>query len=275
MPVNLRALFGASFFVFSLASYAGDLDVGLSALEEGDYKTAVENLMPWAQENHIDAQFLLGKVLTENPGGLTDYDDGLAWYLTAAQAGHANSMYQLGLIYLNGNFYTTQDTERAVHWLELAADNGVDDAYYDIANAYLLGGTLKPDPEKAASYLQQGVQRNDVDAIYGLARMYIDGYGVEQDNVAAFELYKLGASLAHGPSQNNLGSMYAAGMGVEQSYANAYVWFVIAADKGIKQARENASSLIAHLTEAEMALAKEVIDEYRAQRQGVAVHYSD
>jgi TPR repeat protein len=48
----------------------------------------------------------------------------LGWYSKAAEQGHANAQYDLGLMYSEGNG-VPQDNVEAYKWFTLAAGNGV------------------------------------------------------------------------------------------------------------------------------------------------------
>ncbi len=56
-----------------------------------------------AEKGDLTAQHFLGYYHVEGLGGKVNREEGMRWYLRAADAGFPNSLNNLGVIYLNGN----------------------------------------------------------------------------------------------------------------------------------------------------------------------------
>ncbi len=56
-------------------------------------------------------------------GVAQDYKAAMQWYSKAAEQGHADAQYNLGLMYYKGQG-VPQDNIRAYMWVNLAASNG-------------------------------------------------------------------------------------------------------------------------------------------------------
>ena len=73
-------------------------------------------------------------------------------YHEKAQRGDANAMYQLGVLYLNGNG-TIQDFEEAAKWFNSAADRNHTLAQYELGKMYRAGFGVDIDLKKSYMWL--------------------------------------------------------------------------------------------------------------------------
>ena len=97
---NLRLLSALLFMSVAFNASAG-FDDGLAAAKRGDFKTALSELKPLADQGDALAQDLLG-VMYENGGGVAqDYGQAVAWYRKAADQGDADAQSNLGVMYAN------------------------------------------------------------------------------------------------------------------------------------------------------------------------------
>jgi hypothetical protein len=156
-------------FVFPILSYADQLEDAKAAIQNEDFTKAHELLLPMAEENNAEAQFLLGSLYINGQGVEKDDTKGLSWimksarqgyvearlralsiYLEIANQGDASAMYNLGYMYLHG-WGGEQDTDVGIGWLESAAKNG------HVRSAKVLSGIyekgtfgITPDEDKAS-----------------------------------------------------------------------------------------------------------------------------
>ena len=124
----------------------------------------------------------------------------------ATNEGNAEAMFNLGLLYANGQG-VTQDYVRAREWYEKAAEKGF--------------------PR----------------AMFNLGLLYANGEGVTQDYAKAREWYEKAADKGNAIAMVNLGLIYAHGQGVTQDYTKAREWYEKAADKGDAEAKANLEKL--------------------------------
>jgi uncharacterized protein len=61
------------------------------ALSNGDYKAALNELIPLAEKGYAGAQYSLGWMYFNGQGVPKDYDEALRWYREAADQGHAGA----------------------------------------------------------------------------------------------------------------------------------------------------------------------------------------
>jgi TPR repeat protein len=83
-----------------------------------------------AEQDYPYAAAEVGDDLFRGDGVAQDEEEALRWFETAAEAGHVRAQYFAGRIYL-GRYYESfdpEDEELGREWMELAADNGDEDA---------------------------------------------------------------------------------------------------------------------------------------------------
>lgn len=85
------------------------------------------NALPWlkaaADQGHVEAQYLLGMAYLQGRGTVQNYRTALEQFTKAADRGHIDAEYELGLIYRDG-LSVPRDRETAYVWLNLAAAQG-------------------------------------------------------------------------------------------------------------------------------------------------------
>lgn len=167
-----------------------------------------------------------------------DYESAYACYLTAAEAGNAEAMFNLGWMYTNGQGVSRDDV-KAVEWYQKAADLGNVDAMVNLGLMYLFGQGVSPNDAKAAEWFQKAADLGDSVAMSNLGQMYFDGRGVPQNDAKAAELFQKSADLGYAGAMSNLGVMYANGIGVPKDRAKAVEWYQKAADLGEVTAMRN------------------------------------
>jgi TPR repeat protein len=119
----------------SVAPMRADFAAGKHAYEQGDFATALKELMPSAEHGNPEAQFLLGKMYARGQGLPPNPVLALKWFTAAADQGSADGQLQLGLVYLNGPA-GVKDTAQALKWLKLSAGQGNPDAPLFLGLAY-------------------------------------------------------------------------------------------------------------------------------------------
>ena len=126
------------------------------------------------------------------------------YYQRAAEKGHAQSLYRLGMEYLSPPGAEAPDPKNAVVWLERAAAQGHADSQHQLGEIYLGGMLGPPDLKKAYWWHWLAASNNQ-----------------------------------HPASQNRIGEMYSGGLGVDKSSKIAAEWFEKAAAQGNKTAAQH------------------------------------
>jgi TPR repeat protein len=108
-----------------------------------------------------------------------------------AEAGDAQSQFQLGVMYANGRGVAKNEQE-ALRWYRLAAEQGHAEAQ-----------------ERLGWYHELGT-------------------AVPQNYLEAYKWYRLAAENGFSPAQSALAYLYEWGTGVKRDLENAYVWYSVA-----------------------------------------------
>jgi TPR repeat protein len=149
----------------------------------------------------------------------------------AAEAGDAESQYQLALRQLQGHG-TSRDLESTARWLGRAADQGHTQAR-GLLDEVLAGRFARPgDADALVEIYRERANAGDGLASTKLGLSYRDGLGVDPDDAAALRWLEAGAEKGEVEAFAALGSMYDEGRGIERDRARAASWFRKAAERG-------------------------------------------
>ena len=106
---------------FGSTAYA-DFSDGWDAATGGDYKTALKEWQPLADQGDAGAQYNLGWMYENGKGVLKDYKQAVKWYQKAADQGFARAQFNLGVMYANGEG-VLKDLSKAKYWIKKAYEN--------------------------------------------------------------------------------------------------------------------------------------------------------
>ena len=167
-------------------SILADFEKGKNAYNSGDYRTALKELLPYANEGDARAQWALGSMYRWGYGVLKDYSEARKWFeksgnqgisrssaqlasmywwgegvdnanistkwwKKAAEQGDIIAMYKVGLIYAKG-FDVPQNKSEAKKWFKLAYSQ----ASSDLKQSSKAGKTLLEDIKKANDSMERG-----------------------------------------------------------------------------------------------------------------------
>ncbi len=155
--VSRLILIVAVAFFATVPAFSADLQKGWDAYDNGDYKTALRELQPLAEQGDEIAQYFLGVMYKNGYGVPQDYKEAVKWYTLSAKQGDVDAQNNLGFMYGKG-LGVVQDYKEAVKLYRLAAEQG------------------------------------DAKAQNNLGTMYEAGHGVSQDYVRAHMWYNVSAS---------------------------------------------------------------------------------
>ena len=193
----------------------------------------------------------------------------------ATNEGNAEAMFNLGLLYANGQG-VTQDYVRAREWYEKAAEKGFPSAMGNLGVLYHNGQGVAQDYGKAREWYEKAAEKGFPRAMGNLGVLYHNDQGVAQDYAKAREWYEKAAANGNATAMLNLGQLYEEGWGVAQDYGKAREWYEKAADKGEPRAKAQLEQLpiraadagrYAEALQLQEALAVKV-EEAETKRQG-------
>ena len=162
---------------------------------------------------------------------LKNYGKGLEYFQKAAEAGHVEAIFQIGMIYDFGNT-GEKDMGKAVQYYSIAAEKGYPGACLYLSDLYKAGAGVSEDNEKSLSLLFKAVDLGDKFAEYTLACRYNSGDGIAENPQKAFELAMSSYTKGYDKAGALLGEMYAFGIGCEQDYDKALSYLLPAAYNG-------------------------------------------
>ncbi len=202
------ALTLASLILFnSEVAIAADFQKGLTAAASGDFKTALAEWTPLAEQGYANSQHYLGIMYAHGDGVLENDKTAVKWFTKAAEQGHARAQTNLGIMYAHGEGVLEND-KTAVKWFTKAAEQG---------------------------YAQ--AQSN-------LGVMYEYGTGVLENDKTAVKWYTKAAEQGYAQAQANLGFMYEFGTGVLEDYKTALEWYTKASEQGSDYATSRLSDVL-------------------------------
>lgn len=141
----MKSFILAVLFVFVLNSpvFAGFTE-GVAAYEASNLPLAFKEFREAAEEGHSDSQFNLGLMYENGLGVSKEEKMAVAWYLKAALQGNSNAQYNLAVLYENG-LGTDINYEQANHWYREAAVQGDGLAIGNLGMLYIRGQGVKED----------------------------------------------------------------------------------------------------------------------------------
>jgi TPR repeat protein len=159
-----------------------------------------------------EEQFQLGKkyIGCEYIAGITieERDEKAMYWLTkAAEQGHAEAQYRLGLCYENGEG-VSRDMEKAVYWLTKAAEQNHHDAQVNLAWAYKGEDQEKANywDSEATKQFKKAAEQGNAEAMYKLYNHY-NHYNFYDRDLAAVWLIRA-AEQGHAKAQCDLAEAY-------------------------------------------------------------------
>lgn len=147
------------------------------------------------------SQSQLGVLSLSGQSGALPPQEGIALLKTAANAGDAKAMFELGKAYEKG-IGVSQDTQTALAYYSKAGALGYGRADYSLAALYEKGRAVPQDIPQAVELYKRAAEKDYPRANLNLARLYEKGLGVEQ-NMALAEAYYQKAESAGIPVDND------------------------------------------------------------------------
>ena len=155
--------------------------------------------------------------------------------LTPDDQAHAEKQYQLALV--------TTERKQAMALLLDAAQLGHMDAQYQLGVQYQFHVNENSHPLIAANWYRRAAEQGHAMAQFSLAEMYHCGEGVNHDNKQAVKWYLRAAQKGLAEAQSSLAHMYVKGFGVNKDLAQATFWYQKAAAQGDSDALDSIERL--------------------------------
>lgn len=189
----------------------------------------------------------------------------------AAELGHGDAAYELGLAYLDGRG-VPENLELSAMWVNRAADLGNPGAEFLVGSSFYAGIGVERDLPRGILFLQRAADQGHPKAQFLLGQAYVDGIGVNRNAPWAARWYGKAAHAGHAGAQYALGVMFASGLGVPRNAGRAYQWLTIAEASGHQHAGKLRKELARELTPAAQARADAKAARFSSRR---SVGYRD
>ena len=132
-----------------------------------------------------------------------NYEQAVAWYRKAAEAGNANGMRNLGYMYYYG-LGLAVDNQKAVYWYLRSAEAGNALGMAFLGDMYKTGTGVDKDPKQALGWFRKAAEANEPYAMNDLGEMYENGSGIKADREQAINWYRKAAKLGNQDAVANL-----------------------------------------------------------------------
>jgi hypothetical protein len=146
-----------------------------------------------------------------------------------AEAGDADSEYQVGLRYYKGEG-VSKDLAEAVKWFRKAAEQGLAGAQDNLGVCYAKGQGVAKDEVEAVKWFRKAAEQNYAQAQRNLGWCYAKGQGVAKDEVEAVKWFRKAAEQNEAIAQDNQGKPLEGSVG-----------FFDASPEGVDRARQEAA----------------------------------
>lgn len=133
---SMRKIYTLCFLLFALIFTHANAGVPLLGTTPDEIQIAVKNYKTQAENNNIEAQYLLGCMYFAGAGVKQSDAEAVKWWLKAAEQKHPRSMNNIGSMYFEGQGGLRNDFQEAIKWWVRAAEKGDD---YAISNLNLEG----------------------------------------------------------------------------------------------------------------------------------------
>ena len=205
-------------------------DMGMAALENKNYQSAIEHFKISAESGFTLANVRLGIIYRDGLGVVKNPSDALAWFQKSADANDALGQYLVGSMQEYG--FATPSYSIALIWYKKSAEQGNSLAQKALAWLYYLGQGVNENKKEALIWFLLAAKQNDHESQAMVGRIYMQGGpGVEQKQGEAVEWLTKAAQGGNAVAMFDLGVAYKNGSGTPKNLVTAYAWISIALSK--------------------------------------------
>ncbi|MDP6981089.1 MAG: tetratricopeptide repeat protein [Myxococcota bacterium] len=194
--------------------------------------------------------------------------DELAAAKARAEVGDAEGHYRLGLVHERGRV-SERDLVAAVRHYQRAAEMGHVESQFALGLLFVGAVQGAPaDEKKSFDWFASAAKQGHAKAAYFLAMSHESGVGTEANAELAFDWYRRAAGRGERAAPLAIARMYATGAGIQVNLPNAHAWNQVAIARGLEGARSYEAELEARMSEDEIerarTLAKGLLRKYAA-----------
>jgi TPR repeat protein len=208
------------------------------------------SLLPLGQQGVPRAQFLLGRMSDNGLGPIQiDPREAAKWYRRAAELGLPEAQFALANALATGRG-VRQDAKASLEWLKRAAEGGHVSAALSLAALYDEGRGVDANPELATFWVQRPAEAGSPRAQYALGERLLIGQGIAANEDLAWMWLRRAAEHGYPAALYRMGRVGAAVKEGEGDIASQYMWLTLAAERGAGDVKANATRERALLAQA-------------------------
>ena len=155
------------------------------------------------------------------------------------------------------------DYETAYREFQLAAENGLSLAQYNLAILYFMGQGVEQNDEQAFFWTREAAQQGHLGAQYNLGSLYLDGRGVAQDANTGRDWMERAARAGHGPAAISLARMLQERRPFGRDLVTAHAWAATANFHESPEAAAEMTAIEGKLSEQQLAEARRLFARWQ------------
>ena len=209
----------------------------------------------------------------------SDMTDRLMDVKNHAHQGSPSAAYDLGIFYGKSGEKNSSHKQDAVFWLRMAADRGHKDAQYRLGLLYAHGKDVPLNQYEAVAWWRAAARQGHREALFHVGLALANGNGAILNQAAAAEFYKEAALMGHTKAQVNLALLFFKGEGVKRNWVQAAALLSIIDEARLEQKQREQIEQLRQAIEkqlsdkarsaaiAESQQIQAIIDKHREQHQ--------
>ncbi len=205
-------------------------DYAYGAFQRGFYFTARKIAEPLANLGDPAAQTLLGEIYSRGLGVAQNLKEAAHWYKASAESGNPEGQFRYAMMLLDGKDVAS-DAKKAKEMMKAAAEKGLPLAEYNYAQM-LIEASPTGGFTDAMPYFAKAADAGVSDAQYAMAQLYEYGKGVEVDDIQARHWLKAAAINGSPIAQIEYGIWLINGKGGPAKPQDGFHFLKFAAERG-------------------------------------------
>lgn len=163
------------------------ISASLAALNEGNKKQKIDDLLPLAQKEDAEAQYQLGLCFLLSGRCRMSAEDTVG--ALAHKAAQQKAQEGQSVKTFSGLNLREKNKQRAMFWLEKSAAQGYVPAIKELAVDYAVGRGVKPDGAKAQAMAMQLFEKGEPESIPMMATITAEKQGSREAYIYAWQLF--------------------------------------------------------------------------------------
>ncbi|MCH7321975.1 hypothetical protein LZ480_08725 [Solibacillus sp. MA9] len=170
--------------------------LGMQLIEGEHLLQHIDEGIEWLEKavelEHEESCLLLAEYYLEGKHVKLDFEQGKQWLLEAVKMRSTSAMLSLGRAYLYQLEGFPQDNDEALKWLQMAIEEGSNEASLILGNALIDGIGFKRNYNLGINYLQMAVKNEFVNAYSSLGTAYLNGNGSSRKRIEGEKILRQG-----------------------------------------------------------------------------------